>query len=59
MGQIRERQLADNQRLSISEVDPRGSAVLNLNMYSIRDRAYAFTYRVYRESGIEIPWNLP
>ena len=58
-GKFENASLPDNQRLSISEVDPRGSAVLNLNMYSIRDRAYAFTYRVYRESGIEIPWNLP
>ena len=48
------------QRVAVSEVDPSGTAVLELNM-SAPAKGVTFTYRVYREreTDIEIPWNLP
>ena len=51
-----------DRRVSISEVDPdTGTSVFDLNMHSVSDRRYVYTYRVYRvdESDVRIPHNLP
>ena len=52
--------IALKQRVAVSEVDPSGTAVLELNM-SAPAKGVTFTYRAYREreTDIEIPWNLP
>ena len=46
--------------LAISEIDPAtGTPVQEIAMRSSDGRLSAYTYRAYRESGIEIPPNLP
>ena len=51
-----------DRRLSISEVDPdTGRSVFDVNMHSVSDRQYVYTYRAFRvpESAVQIPLNPP
>ena len=51
---------AYDRRFTMSEVDPdTGTSLLDISMYSVEDGVHGSTYRVYRETGIRIPLNLP
>ena len=49
------------QQVMVSEVDPFGTAVLELNMSTRSAARSIYTYRAYREreADIDIPWHLP
>ena len=53
--------IGPKQRLVVSEVDPFGTAVLELNMFTRSPATVIYTYRAYREreADIDIPWHLP